>query len=126
VGLERGPFSLLSTIEELLERKSIGSGLEGREYGRRNPFRCPRGTLCLQKLALTWPTSGCRLVGIVHPLTKVTEFVLLLVVQKLMRFERKILRKIYGPTKLTDGTWIIKTNEELGNLVEHKKHNSRH
>jgi hypothetical protein len=28
VGLERGPLSLLSTIEELLERKSSGSGLE--------------------------------------------------------------------------------------------------
>jgi hypothetical protein len=35
------------------------------------------------------------------------------VVQKLMRFGRKILRKFYGPTKLTDGTWRIKTNEEL-------------
>jgi hypothetical protein len=37
-----------------------------------------------------------------------------------MRFERKILRKIYGHTKLIDGTWRIKTNEELDNLVEHK------
>jgi hypothetical protein len=27
-GLERGPLSLASTIEELLERKSSGSGLE--------------------------------------------------------------------------------------------------
>jgi hypothetical protein len=35
VGLERGPLSLLSTIEELLERKSNGSGLESREYGCR-------------------------------------------------------------------------------------------
>jgi hypothetical protein len=39
VGLERGPLSLVSTIEELLERKSSGSGLESREYGRRNPSR---------------------------------------------------------------------------------------
>jgi hypothetical protein len=37
VGLERGPLSLLITIEELLERKSSGSGLEIREYGRRDP-----------------------------------------------------------------------------------------
>jgi hypothetical protein len=36
VGLERGPLSLMNTIEELLERKSSGSGLESREYGRRN------------------------------------------------------------------------------------------
>jgi hypothetical protein len=35
VGLERGPLSLVSTIEELLERKSSGSGLESLEYGRR-------------------------------------------------------------------------------------------
>jgi hypothetical protein len=28
VGLERDPFSLVSTIEELLRRKSSGSGLE--------------------------------------------------------------------------------------------------
>jgi hypothetical protein len=28
VGLERGPLSLVSTLEELLERKSSGSGLE--------------------------------------------------------------------------------------------------
>jgi hypothetical protein len=35
VGLERDPLSLVSTIEELLERKSSGSGLESREYGRR-------------------------------------------------------------------------------------------
>jgi hypothetical protein len=35
VGLERGPVSLVSTIEELLERKSSGSGIENRDYGRR-------------------------------------------------------------------------------------------
>jgi hypothetical protein len=35
VGLERGPLSLVSTIGELLERKSSGSGLEYRDYGRR-------------------------------------------------------------------------------------------
>jgi hypothetical protein len=33
VGLERGPLSLVSTIEELLGRKSSGSGLESRGYG---------------------------------------------------------------------------------------------
>jgi hypothetical protein len=35
VGLERGPFSLVSTIEVLLGGKSSGSGLESREYGRK-------------------------------------------------------------------------------------------
>jgi hypothetical protein len=33
VGVERGPLSLVSTTDELLERKSSGSGLEIREYG---------------------------------------------------------------------------------------------
>jgi hypothetical protein len=37
VDLERGSLSLVSTIEELLERKSSGSGLEIREYGHRDP-----------------------------------------------------------------------------------------
>jgi hypothetical protein len=37
VGLERGPLSLLSTTEELLERKSSSSGLESREYSHRDP-----------------------------------------------------------------------------------------
>jgi hypothetical protein len=44
VGLERGPLSLVSTIDELLGIKSSGSGLEIREYGYRDPSRCPRGT----------------------------------------------------------------------------------
>jgi hypothetical protein len=78
VGMERGPISLVSTTEELLERRSRVSGLEGREYGRRDPSRCPRGTLYPQKLALTSPTSGRRSVGIVRSRTKATEFVVLL------------------------------------------------
>jgi hypothetical protein len=39
VGMERGPLSLVSKNEELLERKSIGSGLENRDYGHRDPPR---------------------------------------------------------------------------------------
>jgi hypothetical protein len=34
-----GPLSLVSTTEELLVRKISGSGLEIREYGRRDPSR---------------------------------------------------------------------------------------
>jgi hypothetical protein len=60
VDLERGPLILVSTIEELLARKSSGSGLEIREYGRRDPSRWPRSTLNPQKLALTSPTSDGR------------------------------------------------------------------
>jgi hypothetical protein len=39
VGLEQGPLSLATTTEELLGRKSSDSGLENREYGRRDPSR---------------------------------------------------------------------------------------
>jgi hypothetical protein len=35
VRVEQGPLSLLSTIEELSKKKSSGSCLENREYGRR-------------------------------------------------------------------------------------------
>jgi len=37
-----------------------------------------------------------------------------------MVFERKVLRKIFGLTKERDGTWRIKTNDELDKLRGHK------
>jgi hypothetical protein len=74
VGLERGPLSLVSTIEELLGRNNSGSGLETREYGRGYPLRLPRNTLYPQNLALTSPTSWGRSVGIVRFRTKATEY----------------------------------------------------
>jgi hypothetical protein len=74
VSLERGPLSLVSTIEELLKRKSSESGLEIREYGRQDPSRGPRGTLYPQKLALISPTSGSRSLGIVRSRTQALEF----------------------------------------------------
>jgi hypothetical protein len=77
VGLERGPFSFVSTTEELLGRKNSGSGLENREYGRRDPLCWPRNTLYPQNLALTSPTSGGSSVGTVRSRTQATEFSLL-------------------------------------------------
>jgi hypothetical protein len=41
VGLESGPLSLVSTTEELLGRKNIGSGLENREYSCEDPRNMP-------------------------------------------------------------------------------------
>jgi hypothetical protein len=41
LGLERGPLSLASTIEELLGRNSNGSGLEGQVYGNGDPTQHP-------------------------------------------------------------------------------------
>jgi hypothetical protein len=75
MGLERGPLSLVSTIEELLGRNCSGSGLESQEYDPRDPLRRQRNTPSLQKLALTSPTSGGFSVGIVHLRTKATKLI---------------------------------------------------
>ena len=37
-----------------------------------------------------------------------------------MVLERKVLSKICVPTKGRDGTWRIKTNDELDELIRHK------
>jgi len=37
---------------------------------------------------------------------------------RLLIFERRVLRKIYGPTQDNDGTWRIQTNEELEVLIK--------
>jgi hypothetical protein len=50
VGLERGPLSLVSTIEELLGRDSSGPGLEIREYGRGDLLRWRRNSLRSSKV----------------------------------------------------------------------------
>jgi hypothetical protein len=61
LGLERGPLSLVSKIEELLGRKRSGSGLESREYVCRDP-------------SLTLQTIGGCSVGIIRSRTQATEF----------------------------------------------------
>ena len=42
-----------------------------------------------------------------------------------MVLERKVLRKIFGPTKERDGTWRMKTNDELDtrhkNIINYNK-----
>jgi hypothetical protein len=75
VALERGLLSLVSTTEELLERKNSGSGLETEitVIGvNHTDYMTP---LYLQKLPVTSPTSGGRLVGIVRSWTQAMEFV---------------------------------------------------
>jgi len=37
-----------------------------------------------------------------------------------MVFERKVLRRITGPTKEREVLWRIKTNDELDELIRHK------
>ena len=40
---------------------------------------------------------------------------------KLIVFERKVSRRIFGPKKERGGTWRIRTNDELDALIRHKK-----
>jgi hypothetical protein len=49
VGLERGPLSLVSTTEELLEIESSGSDLENRDYGRRGSATLTTGHPSIRK-----------------------------------------------------------------------------
>jgi hypothetical protein len=54
------------------------TGLEIREYGRRDPSRRPPATFYPQKLTLTSLTSGGHSVGIVLSRTQATKFNLVL------------------------------------------------
>jgi len=40
--------------------------------------------------------------------------------QKLLVFERRLLRRIFGSTQKTNGEWRQKTNEESENLINHE------
>jgi hypothetical protein len=73
-GLERGPLSLASTTEELLGWKSSGSGLENREYSRRDQLLWRRGALYAQNVAPSSLTSCGRSAGIVRSRTQATGF----------------------------------------------------
>jgi hypothetical protein len=91
VGLEQGPLSLVSSVEELLERKSSGSGLETETTVvgiRRADLATP---LYPQKLAITLPASGSRSVGIVLSRTKALEFgvfIIIIIIIIIMRLCR--------------------------------------
>jgi hypothetical protein len=41
------------------------------------------------------------------------------IIQKLLVFERRILRRIFEPTQ-ENQIWRVKTNEELDKLIKHK------
>jgi hypothetical protein len=76
VGLERGPLSLVSTTEELLDRKVAGSCLENREYGLGIRHADHVAPSIRKKLAITSPTRGDLSVGIVRSRTQTMEFFL--------------------------------------------------
>jgi hypothetical protein len=73
VCLERGPLSLVSTTEELLDRNVAAPVLktENTAVGIRHADPVAP---CQQKLAITSPTSGSRSVGIVRSRTQTMEF----------------------------------------------------
>jgi hypothetical protein len=73
VGLERGPLSLVSTIEELLERKNSGSGL-GNENTAVGIRHADHVAPSIRTLVLTSLKIGGRSVGIVRSRTQATEF----------------------------------------------------
>jgi hypothetical protein len=115
VGLERGPLSLVSTTEELFERKSSGSGIEIREYCHRDLSRWPCGTLCQKKLALISPTSGGRSVGIVRSRTHATEFSLFL---KHSMLQLHMWQRIFvAPSWNTPINWVLTVECALCNCV---------
>jgi hypothetical protein len=90
VGLERRPLSLVSTTEELLGRKSSGSGLETEitAVGILQADHVP--PLSPQKLTLTSPTR----VGIVRLRIKATEFSFQdCIILEIISFDGSYLRK---------------------------------
>jgi hypothetical protein len=106
VGLERGPLSLVSTIEELLEIKSSGSGLERREYGCRDP------------------TGGCRSVGIFRSQTKATEFILGFLVWSVTLHGVWIGNRIIGLSNTQLVTAICKSHHTQTRGLRHGPHQS--
>jgi hypothetical protein len=76
VGLERGPLSLLSTTEELLDRQVAGPvyKTENTSVGIRHAYHVAPSIS--KKLAITSATSGGRSVGIVRSRTQTMEFFL--------------------------------------------------
>jgi hypothetical protein len=74
MGLERGPLCLVSTTEELLDRKVAASvyKTENTAVGIRHADH----VVFPQKLAITSPTIGGRSVGIVRLRTQTMEFLL--------------------------------------------------
>jgi len=39
-------------------------------------------------------------------------------INKLMTFGRRIMRKIFGPTRTDDGYWRIKTDQEINDVLK--------
>ena len=97
MGLERGPLSLVRSIEEVLEERVAASVQKTEINGLGDPLRWPRDTALRKKLALTSPTGGGRSVGIVRSRAKATEEVQILSETFLIlrRTERDMITNVY-------------------------------
>jgi len=40
------------------------------------------------------------------------------ITNKMMVFQRQIMRKIFGPTRTDDGYWRIKTNQKINDILK--------
>jgi hypothetical protein len=119
VGLGRGPLGLVSTIEKLLGRKTIGSGLECPEYCRGSPLSSPRNTPYP-------PTRGDRSVGIVPSRTKATEFLcntFRISFPSSLRILTVLCEvyKLWRPFCIPE--FIIKKNRDIGTTTQVYKYN---
>jgi hypothetical protein len=82
VGLERGPLSLVSTTEELLERKSSGFGLENpvfesaelRGLNPRRTIPTERPPLICEVSANFFGDRGCHVVNVTDPYGRILGF----------------------------------------------------
>ena len=58
----------------------------------------------------------CSVENITLNMETVTRVLKESIIQKFSVFERKLLRRIFGPTKEANGIWRIETNKELDKL----------
>jgi hypothetical protein len=75
VGLERGTLSLMSTTEELLDRKVAAPVCKTEHTAVGISYGDHVAPLSAKKLAIASPRSGGRLVGIVRSRTQTMELV---------------------------------------------------
>jgi hypothetical protein len=108
-------FSYLGTTvngSNTLEEEIIERTVKGNKafYANRTIFK-NNLVSTKSKLKLYW--------SVIRPII-VYSYETWVLIYRLSVFERKILRKIFGPTKEDNGNWRIKTNKELDELIKHQ------